>query len=309
MARHLMVGNDAAVSYSNGVLANGAIDIQKLSSDGPTSMVAGDTVADSDQFRIVQGNGTTNIVSPWIYGKDVINWSGRSHAAQTAQVRRASLATNATAAGEHTLKVINKTNGNSPFQLKSYTISVAAGATPTAQCTAFTTALNADLPHWVNSVTNNGTSIDFTGFKKGETKRDGSVQEELVEMDLSFEAIDGSGNGTVMTDSVQTAGSRGSGDPFYVREFEEELKGNQYGYYIRRNLPVTPATTALTSGTYDMYHIAATKDGSSSSQIHGVDNIIEINIALDNGTAAVTQAFESVLNGYLASVNYAPVNL
>ena len=76
MARHLYIGNDVAVSYnaSTGALASGALDIQKLSASGPTSMVAGDTIADSAQFRIVQGNGTTNIVSPWIYGKDVINW-------------------------------------------------------------------------------------------------------------------------------------------------------------------------------------------------------------------------------------------
>ena len=69
MARQLLIGNDVAVSYSNGVLANGALDVQKLSADGPTSMVPGDTIADSSQFRIVQGNGTTNIVSPWIYVK------------------------------------------------------------------------------------------------------------------------------------------------------------------------------------------------------------------------------------------------
>ena len=65
MARHLAIGNAVAVSYSSGVLAAGAVDIQKLSASGPTTMVAGDTIADSAQFRIVQGNGTTNIVSPW----------------------------------------------------------------------------------------------------------------------------------------------------------------------------------------------------------------------------------------------------
>jgi predicted N-formylglutamate amidohydrolase len=58
-----------------------------------------------------------------------------------------------------------------------------------------------------------------------------------------------------------------------------------------------------------MYHIAATKDGSSSSQIHGVDNLIEINIAFDNGTAALTQALENKLNSYLASANFSPVIL
>ena len=56
MARHLYIGNAVAVSYdANGLLADGAIDIQKLSSDGPTSLLPGDTLADSDQIRVVQG--------------------------------------------------------------------------------------------------------------------------------------------------------------------------------------------------------------------------------------------------------------
>jgi hypothetical protein len=309
MARHLYIGNAVAVSYSSGVLANGAIDIQKLSATGPTSMSPSDTIADSAQFRIVQGNGTTNIVSPWIYGKDVINWSGKSHVAQVAQVKRAALTTNATAAGEHTLKVINKTNGSEPFEMKSYTITVAASATPTTQCTALTTAINADLPHWVNSITNNGTSIDFTGFKKGETKADGSVQEDLVEMEFAWEAIDGSGNGTTMADTAQTAGLRGYGDGFYVKKMEDIARGVNYGFYNRGHLPNTPTQTAVTGDSYDMYHIAATKDGSSSSQINGVDNVIEINIAFDNGTPALTSAIEGLLNPYMLSAGFANVNL
>ena len=60
---------------------------------------------------------------------------------------------------------------------------------------------------------------------------------------------------------------------------------------------------------YDMYTIAATKDGSSSSQIHGVDNLVEINIAMDPTTAAITNLFESQINGYLSSANFGPVNL
>ena len=86
MAKHLIIGNEVAVSYSSGVLADGAVDVQKLSASGPTSMVPGDTIADSPQFRIVMGNGTTNVVSPWVYGKDVINWSCKGHVAQVAEV-------------------------------------------------------------------------------------------------------------------------------------------------------------------------------------------------------------------------------
>ena len=58
-----------------------------------------------------------------------------------------------------------------------------------------------------------------------------------------------------------------------------------------------------------MYSIVATKDGSSSSQIHGVDNIIELNIAWDDTTAAIQQAFEGVLNPYLGSAGFANVSL
>ena len=307
MARHLYIGNNVAATYSAGVLANLSVDIQKLSASGPTSMVAGDTIADSAQFRIVQGNGSKNIVSPWIYGRDVINWSGRSAAAQTAQTFRIALATNATAASTHEFKLINVTNGAEPFDMKSYEYTVAAAATPTTQCTALTAAINADIPHWVNTVTNNGTSIDLVGFKKGETKVDGSVQVELVEM-TGADNMNGD-NGTVATLSSQVAGSQGTGDGFYVEAMEDIAKGVGYGYYNRGHLPNTPATTAVTGTAYDMYTIAATKDGSSSSQIHGVDNLIEINIAFDPTTAALTGALESVLNGYLASVNFAPVNL
>ena len=309
MARHLYIGNDVAVSYSSGVLANGALDIQKLSASGPTSMVAGDTIADSAQFRIVQGNGTTNIVSPWIYGKDVINWSGKSYAAQTAERAEFTLTTNASAAGTHTFKIINLTNGNEPFEFKSYEITVASGATPTTQTAALKTAIDADLPHWVNGVvTDHNGSISILGYKKGETKADGSIQEDLVHMSGAWE-----GEGTTMAVTYSggnaVTGDRGYGDYYYVQKMEDIARGVNYGFYNRGHLPNTPAYTAVSTGTYDMYHIAATKDGSSSSQINGVDNIIELNIALDNGTAAITQAFESVLNGYLASVNFAPVNL
>ena len=85
MARHLYIGNDAAVAYTNGVLAASAVDIQKLSATGPTSLVAGDGIADSEQIRIVQGNGTTNIVSPWIYGKDIIHYGGIAYATSSDQ--------------------------------------------------------------------------------------------------------------------------------------------------------------------------------------------------------------------------------
>ena len=48
-----------------------------------------------------------------------------------------------------------------------------------------------------------------------------------------------------------------------------------------------------------MYSLVATKDGSSSSQIHGVDNLIEINIGLKPGDAD-SLVVENKINQYLA---------
>ena len=125
MARHLYIGNAATAAYTSGVMADGAIDIQKLSATGPTSMTLLDTIQTAPQFRVVQGNGTTNIVSPWIYGKDVINYSGKAYSAPVSQISRITWSADATNAAnvEGTIKFINTTNGNTdPFDAKSYTI-------------------------------------------------------------------------------------------------------------------------------------------------------------------------------------------
>lgn len=308
MARHLYIGNNVAVARtSSGILDNKAVEIQKLSASGPTAMLPGDTIASSPQFRIVQGNGTRDIVSPWIYGKDVINWSGKSAVAQAAEVAVATLTTAALAAGTHTLKCINLTNGAEPFEMKSYDITVAASDSTTVQTAAIKVAMDLDLPHWVNgAITDNNGNVAVTGFKKGESKVNGSVQEDLVHMSFVWEAKD---NNTTMAVTYTTPGNRGYGDGFYVRDLEDNQLGNQYGYYMRGHLPNNPTFTSITGTAYDMYAIAATKDGSSASQIHGVDNLIEINLAFDPATAALTQALEGVLNPYLNSAGFGSINL
>ena len=309
MARHLIIGDDTTVAYDgNGLLADGSIDIQKLSSDGPTSLVAGEGIADSDQIRFVQGGPAgidVNIVSPWIYGRDIIVAGGKPAVAQAAQVSTVTIATNATAAANHTIKIVNLTDGAEPFELKSYEIAVLAGATPATQAAAFVAAMNADLPHWINTAVDSGGGvITLTGFTKGATKADGSVQGEVVLFDV-VDDLDGD-NGTTAAFATTTAASRGQGDGFYIREMEEELRGVNYGFYNRIMQPNTPATSSVTGTAYDMYHVVATKDGSSASQIHGVDNLIEIYIATPNG-GADGLIFENQLNGYIVSAGFAPI--
>ena len=67
-----------------------------------------------------------------------------------------------------------------------------------------------------------------------------------------------------------------------------------------------PLNYSVLATTYDVFSIAATKDGSSQSQIHGVDNIMEIAVALP---ATSTLIFENQINPYMADCGFTPVNL
>jgi len=309
MARHLLIGNNVARNYTSNVLDDKAIDVQKLSSAGPTSLVAGEGIADSEQIRIVQGTGAAAIVSPWFYGKDVIVWGGRSADAQDAQVSTVTIATNANADEPAAfLKLINLTDGQEPFEFKNYEVKVTSGDVAATIATALFNLINADKPHWIKTVADSGGGVlTFTGFKKGEPKADGSIQSEVALFDV-VDNFDGD-FATTATFATTTPAFRGFGDGFYVREMEEEVRGVTYGFYNRIQQPNTPDATSVTGTVYDMYHIVATKDGSSASQIHGVDNLIEIYIAFDPTDGAKTGLLEAQLNGYMGSVNFAPVNL
>ena len=77
--------------------------------------------------------------------------------------------------------------------------------------------------------------------------------------------------------------------------------GTSHGYYNRVELPNAPTTQTATGTNYDMYSLVATKDGSSSSQINGVDNLIELNIALKAGDAD-SVVVENKINAYLSGL-------
>tara|TARA_Y100001963_G_scaffold154049_1_gene242026 strand:+ start:553 stop:1488 length:936 start_codon:yes stop_codon:yes gene_type:complete len=311
MARHLYIGNDVAVSYSSGVLANGAVDIQKLSSSGPTPMLPGDTIADSSQFRIVQGNGTTNIVSPWVYGKDVINWSGKSYTAAAAHTSTITPVTTSAAAAKEIEVKLTRLDGPTPEFFK-FNVDIAGSSAINTAGAAILAAYNAltNIPDWLNPTATGGApTVTFVGSERGDTCQSGNTWDEGPAIFNVVVSINPTTTQTYTAANGVVDGIPGYGDGFHVKAMEEELRGAQYGYYNRVQLPVTPTQTAVTGDTYDMYHIAATKDGSTNSQIKGVDNIIELNIAFDNGTAALTSALEGVLNPYLLSAGFANVNL
>ncbi len=75
MARHFIVGNGITYAVdAAGRLADGSIAIQKRSETGPTLLAPGDSFIDAPEIRIVQGGyHGENILTPWFYGKDVID--------------------------------------------------------------------------------------------------------------------------------------------------------------------------------------------------------------------------------------------
>ena len=300
MARHLLIGKGTAVSYADGKLANGAIDVQKESSNGAhTSCGASETSKTAPRVRIVQGSIEGNIYSPWIDVRNAINWSGRVGAAQTAQTTTYTIVGSSAAAYTMQLKVLNITNGVVPFEFKSYDIVVPVGDV-TAQMLAVKTVVDADKPHWIKTCSVNAGVLSLVGFKKGEPKRDGSIQVDLAQ----FKVVDNSGDYDAGVTSVAIANTealRGTGDPFYLADFEKAVQGVTQGFYNRIARPVVPVSYVDTDGTpadYDMYSLVVTKDGSTTSGINGVDNLIEITIAYPQ-TTTQTDALEAKLNGPL----------
>ena len=299
MARHLIIGDGTTRSTANPV-EDGAITIQKMSASGPTDLVIGDSITDAPMIRIVGGGKDgKNIVTPWIYGKDVINYSGQSYTAPQACTVTDTIAGTSAAAGTLVLKFIKTSGPRQEFF--SFSTEIAGSTAHTAADALVKTAFeDASLvkPDWLNPVCDAtaGATVVFSGAIRGDVAYSGNTWDyEPVQIKLIVESYDG---GTqTHTASATTGGHPGYGDGFAVRAFEESQQGIQAGFYMRGHLPKQPTLESVTGTNYDMYSIVATKDGSSSSQINGVDNLIELNVAAVAGDAD-SLIFENKLNAY-----------
>ena len=303
MARHLIIGDGATRGTANPV-EDGAITIHKMSASGPTDLIIGESIIDAPQIRIVGGGKDgKNIVTPWIYGKDVINFSGKSYVDQAACTVTNTIAGTSAAAGTLVLKFIKTSGPRQEFF--SFSTEIAASVAHTDADALIKTAFeDASLvkPDWLNPDCDAtaGATVVFSGAVRGDVAYSGNTWDyEPVQIKLIVESYDG---GTqTHTASATTGGHPGYGDRFAVRAFEESLQGTSHGFYMRGYLPKQPTLESVTGSNYDMYSIVATKDGSSHSQINGVDNLIELNVAAIAGDAD-SAVFEAKLNGYFAGV-------
>ena len=316
MARHIYIGVEStgqgatgASAYTNGLLTNGAIDVQKVSNiSGPTSMVPGDIRTNTEQFRIVQGTGSVNIVSPWIYGDDVINWDGQSYAAPTSHKHTITLGGTASADGTLTIKIMRTDVPG--FDTFSFDTDVPSGTAATAVDALVTAAYAAaNVPAWLDAVcANTGTANVIEGSIAGNTNDDGTIWDDNPStFVVSCTNVPAGITATWTLDSAPTqSADAGAGSGYLIRKIEEQWWGNQFGYYDRIQLPKPPTNYSVLATTYDVFSIAATKDGSSQSQVHGVDNIMHISVAIPAGQ---TGGFEARMNPYMNDCGFASVNL
>jgi hypothetical protein len=321
MARHLLIGDESAVVYSAGVLAFGSIDIQKESAGtgGATSLVLGDTVAAADRIRIVQGDSTgsgRNIVSPWFYGRDVINWSGASYAGQAAHTSLITpTATEAAGTKEIEVKIVR--TDSTTYEDFKFSVSLVASSAVNASGAAILAAYNAltNIPDWLNPTCTGGApAVTFVGQLTGAVAQSGRTYDEKPAI---FEVMVSDNPDVLGAAALQTYpatngvidGTPGYGDGEFIRDMEESLMGINSGYYNRVQLPKAPNTNAVVGTNYDVWNIVATKDGSSNSQIHGVDNLIDLSVAITTGSGANALSFENRMNAYLGSVGFGAVTL
>lgn len=299
MSRHLFVGTGVSSSYTNGILADGKVGFQKLSASGPTALAATDTIAVSDQIRVVQGTPNGNKVSPWIYGRNVIVYSGADTAAVQAHQGTVTAATTSTAKGEVVIKFV-RTDGPRP-EIFKFTTEIASGTTATNAGVAIDAAFDAldAIPEWLNSAPSNSSGVvTFSGSKRGDTTKSGGTWEygpAIFEVIVESNSV---GSTTFTAASGTADADPGIGDGYAVRAYEESLQGVSDGYYNRRNLPIQPTLYSAVGTSYDMLTIVATKDGSTSPQIKGVDNLIEISVAIADG---IVGQVDTALNDWMGS--------
>ena len=314
--RHLLIGDESAVSYTNNVLDFGSIDIQKetAGTGGMTSLTIGESVADADRIRIVQGDSSgsgKNIVSPWFYGRDVINWSGKSYTAQAAHTSLITpTTTSAAAAKEIEVKIVRK---DTPYYEDfKFNVDIVASSAVNTSGAAILAAYNAltNIPDWLNETCTGGSpAVTFVGQLQGATAQSGNVYEGGIAI---FDVMVSSNPTTTQTYPATNGvidGTPGYGDGEFIYAMETELMGGNSGYYNRVQLPKSPNSNAVKGTNYDVWNIVATKDGSSRSQIHGVDNLIDISVAITTGSGANALSFENRMNAYLGSVGVANVTL
>lgn len=302
MARHLLIGNGGAATITDGLVPDTGIALQ--ADDHAVFAASSETVLTSPRFRVLQGTAGANIASPWIQGKNIISITGTMKVDAVANTSTVTAATSSTSGGTVSLKFVRKGGTHAQFFHMSVGISTAVTTADNLGIAIFNEYNSLVKPDWLAAAcTEADAVVTFSGSVPSATWEEGLVDFMVIVEENTFGA-----STFTAANNVATA-KAGTGVGWEVRRLEEELQGVQYGFYDRVKLPNAPALTAEGAESYDMIQIVATKDGSTTSAINGVDNLIEINIAMKElGADTLVDALQAALNSYAASIGFADID-
>ena len=303
MARHLLIGTAGAATIdgTTHLVPDGGIVFQ---AEDNAVFSSTETVILSPSFRVMQGTAGANIVSPWIRGKNIISITGTKNVPAVAHTATVTATTNSTATGFVNLKFVRKGGTYPEFFHLTAEVSVAVTTADNIGIAIFNAYNAAVKPDWLAAAcTEADALVTFSGAKNS-----ASFSEGLVPFSVILEENTVGTSTFPIVNDVASAVS-GSGVGYDILKLEEELQGINNGYYNRVKLPNAPALVAQGAEFYDVITIVATKDGSTSSSINGVDNLIQIDIAMKElGADTVIDALQTSLNAYGASIGFAAID-
>ena len=303
MARHLLIGTAGAATIdgTTHLVPDGGIVFQ--AEDNLVFHASAETVLLSPSFRVMQGTAGANIVSPWIRGNNIISITGTKNVPAVAHTATVTATTNSTATGFVNLKFVRK-GGTPEFFHLNTEVSTAVTTADNIGIAIFTAYNAAVKPDWLAAAcTEADAVVTFSGAKNSASFSEGLVAFDVIVAENTV------GTSTFPIVNDVAAAMSGSGVGYDILKLEEELQGINNGYYNRVKLPNAPALVAQGAAFYDIITIVATKDGSTSSSINGVDNLIQIDIAMKElGADTVIVALQTALNGYAESIGFADID-
>tara|TARA_R110000796_G_scaffold10289_1_gene34316 strand:- start:3022 stop:3954 length:933 start_codon:yes stop_codon:yes gene_type:complete len=307
MARHLLIGNGVAPVIANGLATDKSIALQ---TEAGAVMDGNDTFALSNTFRVVQGTAGNNIVSPWINGKNIISVTAAPYVAAVAHTAKITATGSSTAAGFVNLKFVRKGGTHPEFFHLTVAAPLAVNTADALGILIFNAYNAASKPDWLaTTCTEASALVTFSGAKNSATWEGGLVPFAVI---LEENTV-GTTTFPIVNDFASAVSGTGVG--YDLLKLEKEHQGINSGFYNRIFFPNAPATTVDVTVTYDIITIVATKDGSTTSSINGVDNLIQIDIAMqampvdgDTAADAVLDVLQTALNAYTGTVGFAAVD-
>tara|TARA_R110002020_G_scaffold38880_1_gene116494 strand:- start:585 stop:1664 length:1080 start_codon:yes stop_codon:yes gene_type:complete len=261
------------------------------------------------QMRFAQGKGTTaqpDVFTPWVRIGSAISYDGLAYNAPTASHTELDIAGDCTAAGVLDLKFVFDNPQDGLDQFWHLSVDITAVTDDNIDALIKTAYDDATKPEWLFSkailsggsvgtdspaaanggaVSSASDVIRFHGNIPGSTDTSSGKEWAGDSSNIRVIVTGNTATGPVFSEINKVAGDNGIGSYYSVKKIEDKQMGQNYGYYNRRNLPNTPANAALSTSTYNFINLVFSKDGTTNStgMIRGVDNIIEITLALKVG--------------------------